>query len=222
MACSQGSATQHGREARRSRPSSRSRARASTPGLAHVTARRRRSCRDRTASCDAAPAVVAAGVLEHAAGQVPTSGSPPSTSRAAARAGRLRRAVDGVPKCESKSSTVDVCETRTARSQPHTRTSRCPRPALLVEGSLERENQATPDVLSPRGRTWGPAVTSNSTCWFSSSDHVTAGLDGGVVDEHVLAATVLRDEAQQTLFGVEPLDGSLSHASFPLFSRRVR
>jgi hypothetical protein len=39
---------------------------------------------------------------------------------------------------------------------------------------------------------------------------VAAGLDGGVVDEHVLAAVILSDEAE-TLFGVEPLDGSLSH-----------
>src|SRR6476469_5909184 len=43
---------------------------------------------------------------------------------------------------------------------------------------------------------------------------VAVGLDGGVVDEDVLAATVLRDEAE-ALFGVEPLDGSLSHVRFP-------
>src|SRR3954463_1285913 len=42
---------------------------------------------------------------------------------------------------------------------------------------------------------------------------VAAGLDGGEVDEHVLAAAVLRDEAE-TLVGVEPLDGSLSHDLF--------
>src|SRR3954452_22381197 len=43
---------------------------------------------------------------------------------------------------------------------------------------------------------------------------VAAGLDGGEVDEHVLAAAVLRDEAE-ALLGVEPLDGSLSHDLFP-------
>src|SRR5881392_3411253 len=49
---------------------------------------------------------------------------------------------------------------------------------------------------------------------------VTTGLDGGVVNEDVLTATVLRDEAE-TLFGVEPLDGSLSHVRFPLFVPRA-
>src|SRR5919107_2224101 len=43
---------------------------------------------------------------------------------------------------------------------------------------------------------------------------VAAGLDGGEVDEHVLASAVLRDEAEN-LVGVEPLDGSLSHDLFP-------
>src|SRR4051794_15935229 len=43
---------------------------------------------------------------------------------------------------------------------------------------------------------------------------VAAGLDGGVVDEDVLAAAVLRNETE-TFFGVEPLDGSLSHVRFP-------
>src|ERR671921_965885 len=43
---------------------------------------------------------------------------------------------------------------------------------------------------------------------------VAAGLDGGEVDEHVLAAAILRDEAE-TLLGVEPLDSSLSHDLFP-------
>src|SRR5919107_269232 len=43
---------------------------------------------------------------------------------------------------------------------------------------------------------------------------VAAGLDGGEVDEHVVASAVLRDEAE-TLVGVEPLDGSLSHDVFP-------
>src|SRR3954464_15251725 len=42
---------------------------------------------------------------------------------------------------------------------------------------------------------------------------VAAGLDGGEVDEHVLAAAVLCDEAE-TLVGVEPLDGSLCHDLF--------
>src|SRR3954452_24920606 len=43
---------------------------------------------------------------------------------------------------------------------------------------------------------------------------VATGLDGGEVDEHVLAAAVLRDEAE-ALLGVEPLDGALSHESVP-------
>ena len=42
---------------------------------------------------------------------------------------------------------------------------------------------------------------------------VAAGLDGGVVDENVVTAAVLSNEAE-TLFGVEPLDSSLSHVRF--------
>src|SRR3954451_14048208 len=47
---------------------------------------------------------------------------------------------------------------------------------------------------------------------------VTAGLDGGVVDEDVLAAAVLCNETE-TLLGVEPLDGSLSHVLLPYSCR---
>src|SRR6478736_8427774 len=43
---------------------------------------------------------------------------------------------------------------------------------------------------------------------------VAARLDRGEVDEHVLAAAILRDEAE-ALFSVEPLDGALSHDLFP-------
>jgi pimeloyl-ACP methyl ester carboxylesterase len=43
---------------------------------------------------------------------------------------------------------------------------------------------------------------------------VAVGLDGGEVDEHVLTAAVLSDEAE-ALVGVEPLDGSLSHVVLP-------
>src|SRR5438067_6954112 len=42
---------------------------------------------------------------------------------------------------------------------------------------------------------------------------VSAGLDRRVVDEHVRATTVGRDEPE-SLFRVEPLDGSLSHCFF--------
>jgi hypothetical protein len=38
------------------------------------------------------------------------------------------------------------------------------------------------------------------------------------MDEDVLAAAVLRNETE-TLFGVEPLDGSLSHVRFPCSCR---
>src|SRR5437773_8813569 len=39
---------------------------------------------------------------------------------------------------------------------------------------------------------------------------VSGGLDRGVVDEHIRAPAVRRDEPE-SLFRVEPLDGSLSH-----------
>src|SRR5687768_730955 len=39
---------------------------------------------------------------------------------------------------------------------------------------------------------------------------VAVGLDGRVVHEDVVAAVLLRDEAE-TLLGVEPLNGALSH-----------
>src|SRR5690349_7872346 len=42
---------------------------------------------------------------------------------------------------------------------------------------------------------------------------VAAGLDSGEVDEDVLAAAILRDEAE-ALVSVEPLDGSLCHVLF--------
>src|SRR5918998_2910776 len=50
---------------------------------------------------------------------------------------------------------------------------------------------------------------------------VAAGLDRGEVDEHVLAATILRDEAE-ALVGVEPLDGALSHDLFLCSVPRAR
>src|SRR3954470_10153114 len=42
---------------------------------------------------------------------------------------------------------------------------------------------------------------------------VAAGLDGREVNEHVLAAAILSDEAE-ALVSVEPLDGALSHDLF--------
>src|ERR687893_789295 len=42
---------------------------------------------------------------------------------------------------------------------------------------------------------------------------VALRLDGRVVHEDVVAAVLLRDEAE-TLLGVEPLDGALSHALY--------
>src|ERR687889_506468 len=47
---------------------------------------------------------------------------------------------------------------------------------------------------------------------------VAAGLDRGEVDEDVLAAAVLRDEAE-ALVSVEPLDGALCHVHFPCSCR---
>src|SRR3954453_3198079 len=46
---------------------------------------------------------------------------------------------------------------------------------------------------------------------------VAVGLDRRVVHEDVVAAVLLRDEAE-TLLGVEPLDSALSHAVFLLLA----
>src|SRR4029450_4379420 len=46
-------------------------------------------------------------------------------------------------------------------------------------------------------------------------------LDRRVVHENVVAAVLLRDEAQ-TLLGVEPLHGALSHCSLLLYGARGR
>src|SRR5260370_42564918 len=48
---------------------------------------------------------------------------------------------------------------------------------------------------------------------------VTLRLDRRVVHENVVAAVLLRDEAE-TLLGVEPLHGALSHCSLLLFGAR--
>src|SRR4051794_38802622 len=48
---------------------------------------------------------------------------------------------------------------------------------------------------------------------------VAVCLDRGEVNEHVLAAAVLSDEAE-ALFSVEPLDSTLSHDLFPLLTLR--
>src|SRR5215204_1280127 len=50
---------------------------------------------------------------------------------------------------------------------------------------------------------------------------VTLRLDRRVVHENVVAAVLLRDEAE-TLLGVEPLHGALSHCSLLLFGARGR
>src|SRR3954447_16116367 len=47
---------------------------------------------------------------------------------------------------------------------------------------------------------------------------VALRLDRGVVNEDVVAAVLLSDEAE-TLLGVEPLDGALSHAVFLLLPK---
>src|SRR4051794_35725681 len=49
---------------------------------------------------------------------------------------------------------------------------------------------------------------------------VALRLDGGVVDENVVATVLLRDEAE-TLFGVEPLDSALSHARISPYWRET-
>ena len=49
----------------------------------------------------------------------------------------------------------------------------------------------------------------------------TRGFDGGVVHEQIRASIIGGDESE-TLFGVEPLDGALSHDDYLLFSSWIQ